>query len=228
MSSSRLLDGTNQYLAVNAGVITDYPFTVACWAKTPQNTATDVIISIADIDNSSYHALGFAGAQGGDPVVAWTYDGSSKEALTSSGYSVDTWHHCAAVFTAADNRASFIDGGSKGTNAVSATPATPYDNIRIGVSADVTPFGYFIGNIALVGIWNIALSDADIAELAGGALPTEVQAGNLVAYWFDGTEVDTDHKASFDLTPANSPTWDSGDFPIVAPGGIVVLRRRRM
>jgi hypothetical protein len=34
-----------------------------------------------------------------------------------------------------------------------------------------------------VGIWNVALSDQEVASLAGGVHPTRMRPGALVAYW---------------------------------------------
>ena len=39
------------------------------------------------------------------------------------------------------------------------------------------------GNIAHVGIWNVALTDAEVLSLANGLLPTRVRPQSLISYW---------------------------------------------
>ncbi len=233
MSSSRLLNGTNQYLQVTGGApVASVPLSMACWFKVPNITEAHVTISLADENAvNHYFNMDIRGDVGGDPVRAVARGTSQYTAITSSGFSANTWSLGVVVFTNATSRAAYLNGGNKGTETTDQTPAG-IDIVTIGVLDTNDEFHeYMNGNIALVTLWDIALGDADVTALwnsGAGVDPTTIQSGNVVAHWFDGTEVDTDHVGSFDLTPYNSPTWDSGDWPIAAGGGIVVLRRRRM
>ena len=72
----------------------------------------------------------------------------------------------------------------------------------------------FEGKIAHVAIWSTELSDAEIASLAGGTNPLDIQVSSLEAYW----DLETDGSSvldSNDMTAYNSPTYDAADNPTV-------------
>ena len=217
MSSSRLLNGSNQYLEYAGAVLSSYPISISAWFKTDDVTIDETIVSISDASEGQvFHRMRISGAEAEDYISAFTRDTGVGIATTTLGVTVNTWHHGCAVFAAGNDRRIFLDGGNKGTDNVDLTPAN-LDKTIIGAMEHSGVNQHFSGNIALVIIRNIALSDADVALEAAASDPSSIQSASIVAYWFNGTEVDTDHEASFDMTPVNSPMWDSGDFPIAPP-----------
>lgn len=210
-------DGSSQHLELDSPPITAAPFTISAWINSDELTTNQTCIFIGDKDVAdNFWALRLSGATGGDPVSFFALDGTTVSAATSSGYSADTDHHICAVETAADDRAVFIDGGSKGTNATSVTPAGA-DRVAIGRSGDSTPGFYMSGNISEVAIWNVALSDAEVALLAKGFSPLFIQPHNLVAYWPLIRDDDNDRIGGFDLTAINTPTVATHPPLIVYP-----------
>ena len=103
-------------------------------------------------------------------------------AETTTGYSVNTWHHAAGTFTSTTARAAFIDGGSKGTDTTSIVPANE-NRISIGRWGDSTPGNYMSGRICEVGLWDVVLTDDEISALARGVTPNRVRPANLKGYW---------------------------------------------
>ena len=100
-------------------------------------------------------SLAVGGWLAGDPVVARSYaPGNSQDAVSTTGYSVNTWHHGCAVFTSNILRAAFIDGGSKGTDVDQVDIGVTYDRVSVGRSGDSTPSWYMSGRIAEAAIWN--------------------------------------------------------------------------
>lgn len=100
---------------------------------------------------------------------------------------VATWFHGAAVFTSATSRATFLNGGSKGTDATSVTPIAG-NIVQIwlgGKQIDGAWNNTSTGNVEYgeFGIWNAALTDAEVLALARGVNPTLVRPQNLVAYY---------------------------------------------
>jgi hypothetical protein len=178
---SYLFDGVDDALTVASAPATAVPLTISVWFKSDSATVTQVAACLG-IDASTSHQFRVvaAGATGGDPVQAATTQVSGSLATSTSGYSPGTWHHGCGVFAAANSRAAYIDGGSKGTETTSRTPVG-INATFVGRRSDSVQF--FDGRIAEVAVWNVALSDAEVALLAGGDLPTTIQAGNLVAYW---------------------------------------------
>ena len=72
----------------------------------------------------------------------------------------------------------------KGTDNTSASPSGT-DRVTLGRLGDSSPSWHFSGSLAEVGIWDVALTDAEIAALAAGLPPNRLVArrGNLVAYY---------------------------------------------
>lgn len=188
---------------------------MACWFRTTATTWRS-LIEIADTGNgltgSVNLGLSSSGAGIGALRVAALINGSNTAASTVSHSTSNVWEHAAAVFTSDASRAAFLNGGNKGTNSTSATPAA-LDTTRIGVN----DFGeYMDGDVAEAAIWNVALDDAEIAALAKGVCPLLIRPTSLVAYWplLNSAAPDVDRwNSRYDLTPTNAPTM--GTHPYV-------------
>jgi hypothetical protein len=176
-------DGANQYID-GAAVLTGVPITMACWYNSNDLSVHQVLMGLTDFSvTDQYILLIMAGFSAGDPVGAIKEDGvGSVNVESSTGSTVDTWHHAAGVFAAVDDTRVYIDGGSKQTTAVSSTPSG-IDKTALGVLLrSGANLWYMSGLIAEAAIWNIALSDAEVAVLAEGYSPLLVHPQNLVFY----------------------------------------------
>lgn len=210
---SVILNGSSQYLSVAQAVLTANPLTIAAWFKSTSQTAEQCIASVGVSGaNTCLGRVKAHGATTGDPVQAETRTATlGSVAATTTAYTANTWHHACGVFTSNTSRDAFIDGGSKGSSTVSRIGSA--DQFIVGAAGALGLL--FAGNIAHVAVWNIALSDGDVATLAAGADPQTIQAGNLVAYWTlssDGSPT----VGALTLVATGSPTFDAGDDPISA------------
>lgn len=196
--------GASQYLAVAQAIVSGPPFTMAARFNVTDLTGDHLLLSVADVDDTNYYALYANGSRAGDPVAAQCWDGAHHKAESTVGYTANTWHHACGVWAADDDRRAYIDGGNKGTNTDSAVVAN-LDNCRVGVSADSTPWGYCNGAVAEAAIWNVALTDAEVAILGEGFSPLFVRPQNLVAYWPLIRDEDQDRVGGYDLTAFNTP-----------------------
>lgn len=167
-----------------AAILTAAPITIAAWVY-PENV-TDVmyVISLhkAAAASADHFVLQFGGAFAGDPVRAQCNGAGAGvvAAATTTGYSANAWHHGCAVFASATDRRAFLDGGGKGTNTTSRTP-TGIDSTAVG-ALDIGTTGAMTGRVAELGIWNVALTDAEVAALARGISPLHIRRANLVTY----------------------------------------------
>ena len=210
-------DGATEYLEIDSTPITAAPFTIGCWFYSDDATANQDIVCISDKDVADQKfSLLAAGNVGGDPIAFGADAGGFANALTSSGYTADTWHHACAVATSPTSRAVYIDGGSKGTNTTSRVPAN-LDRISIARRGDSSPSNYFSGGVAEVGLWNVALSDAEVATLAQGFSPLFIQPDNLVGYWRLIRDDDNDLVGGYDLSALNTPTVATHPPKIIYP-----------
>lgn len=169
-------------------IVSTTPFTVSGWATIPTLGAAGI---------KTLFFLGNSGATGAadsheirllattDTVDCQTNTagGASASATSSTGVpSAGVPFHWAGVFAAANDRRAFINGGSKGTNSTNQAPTT-LNRTSLGLRDNVSNANPITGGISHVGVWNIALSDADIAALGAGAHPTKVRPDALVACW---------------------------------------------
>ena len=181
---ARLFDDTaSQYLEVNSAPVTVVPFTVSCWFNSNDSDLTQSLLWIGDKDyENRYYTLCLRGDLIGDPIDLISRFTTSYSAQTTSGYSTGQWHHACGVVASVTDRRTYIDGGSKGTNATSSTPVG-LDRISIGRFGDSSPGAYMSGMIAEISIWSgLALSDAEVALLAKGVPSLLVNPSYLRTY----------------------------------------------
>ncbi len=201
-------DAASQYLELDSAPLTAVPLTMGCWFNSNDITVLQTLMSIVDKDvNDERVALLMArGDVGGDPIHANSRTtGTNVNASSSTGFSTNTWHHACGVWASASSRAAYIDGGSKGTETTSVV-AQNQDRISIGRYGGSSPGFEMSGSLAEAAIWNVALSDAEVALWAKGFSPLFIQPHNLVAYWPLIRDADNDWIGGFDLTAFNTPT----------------------
>ncbi|MHA2172821.1 MAG: LamG domain-containing protein, partial [Candidatus Kariarchaeaceae archaeon] len=174
---------SSQYAEVDATPFVDEPITMACWFRTSDLTNGQTLIWTGDKDVSNkYHWLYAAGDVVGDPIRILSISGGPPaSADTTAGYSSGVWNHACAVIAAGEDRRVFLNGGNKGTDTGRKNPGNP-DRLAIGGRRDSVPTAYMDGDIAEVAIWDVALTDAEVAILGKGFSPEFVQPGNLVSY----------------------------------------------
>lgn len=172
------------------------PMTICAWGNADNATGNHNAVGVSKEGGSTteYFILNWSGAVAGDPiraVVAGELIGSPSIfgiAATTTGYSAGTWHHGCTVFASSTSRSAYIDGGSKGSNTDDRTPSgvnrTSIGTAWSGGSGGAPTRGAaFSGHVAEVGIWNVALTDDEVATLAKGYAPPCVRRNALVAYY---------------------------------------------
>lgn len=177
-------DAASDNLETSTLPVSAAPLTMACFFRSDDITIAQDLMAISLVASSDQRFRLIAGGNAaGDPVRANARTTASGTADTTTGYSANTWHHAAAVFASTTSRTAYIDGGSKGTNTTSLAPSG-MTRFNIGVSqSNPVPSGYLSGDVCEAGIWNAALTDAEILSLAQGMSPRLVRPGSLVGYW---------------------------------------------
>lgn len=183
--------------------VADVPMTFACFFRPNLLTTTGVLVGIF-ATNDDGHYLMFRGATAGDPLSASSNDSgvSAAEAVTgTSGITSGVWYHGAAVYAATNDRRVFLDG-VKSTNSTNVTPSG-FVRTSVGAFMGAANSTFFDGDIAEVAIWNVALTDDEIASLSRGLSPLKVRPASLVFYvplWRDVF----DYRASLSITSNNT------------------------
>lgn len=199
------------------------PFTMMAWFKVDNATSGHALVCLGNASDSEIMRLSASGDVGGDPVMfrAANSGGSNANVTTSTGFTANTWRHACAVATSSDTvRHVYLDGAGKASTSSNIRDITSATRIAIGAQYQNGSYGADTeGKIAHVAIWNIALSDAEVASLAAGANPLAVQAANLVAYWPLTADL-VDVVGAVTLTNGGGVTFDGADNPTVdAPPG---------
>jgi len=235
------LFSANSLFRTDACGITAYPFTISAWMRT--TSTAGAFRHIAGISDAS--ADGLAAILVRDPADtdarAWSMKDdppplANPSANTSTQYSINTWHHVLAVFASDTSRTIYLDDAGADTSVGAATYQVGMDRFTLGQAyTSGSPRYSFDGYIAEVGLWDVALSSANITSLAAGAVPSSVDAGNIVAYWPLLTDTNDDIN-SFDLTKsagANPPSdpehptmiqidYDEGELAVSATASVVI------
>lgn len=97
---------------------------------------------------------------------------------------LNTWYHVAGVYESATIRRAFIDGSNDSAGNDNGNSITPsgVNLLTIGARYNTVIGSYFPGDMAEVGIWNVALTNAEIASLAKGMTCDKIRPQSLVFY----------------------------------------------
>ena len=179
-------NGTNQSMQTASTPVNTPPFTLACWFNVDALTSANGAVLMGIFHPAGFSRYGVSLGQAPSPLYAFQADAANNVALaiTSINASTATWSHGAAVFTSNTERSVFLNGGNNATNTTNNAP-TNANITRVGIGAQffnnitASPVD---GKLAEVGIWNAALTAAEIASLAKGMTCDKVRPQNLVFY----------------------------------------------
>lgn len=162
----------NNILTTTSAPVTAAPLTIAAWFYNPASTNGN-IFGLANPLNSH----GFFMYVGSDnKLYGYIKDVSGTTtwpATTSTA--ANTWSHACAVFTNTTSRTIYLNGGSAATNTQNRTGATP---TQIWIGSSTFP----VARVADCGIWNAALTVAEVASLAKGMTCDKIRPQSLVFY----------------------------------------------
>jgi hypothetical protein len=176
------------FLSYAAGVVTAAPLTMACWVKTSITGTAQSPMSLnntASILNRNEFDLRLTS---GNQVSAAIGDSVGFSQSNAPGtFTANTWFHAAAVFASATSRTAYFNGAASTPNTTSRVPSG-INGTSIGKQLSASPGNIPLapagtGDIGEAAIWNVALTDADIAALAAGLSPLLVRPDALVGYW---------------------------------------------
>lgn len=140
---------------------------------------------VGDHDAVSRAVLFAGGGITGDPIrlSAVNSSGTGGDPDTTTGYTVGVWHHACGVWASSTSRSVYIDGGSKGSNTDSIL-LSGFSRTNISTRWVSNARGaFFDGCIAEPAIWDVALTDDEVASLARGFSPDQIRPQSLVSYW---------------------------------------------
>ena len=182
---SRSFSSASDYLDAATAVIATRPCTISLWAKNGDlgGASGEHYFNIGVSGSSDNRITLFCG-NGTGLVAAGERDASaSQAAIALTTYAVGGWFNLTGVFTSDSSRACFVNGAAKATNSGVASPSA-FNATRVSGNLVSTPGNPILsgGLVAYIGVWNIALADADVLKLYTQT-PDLVQSANLIEYW---------------------------------------------
>lgn len=185
MARGPFATATDEYLEWSGGALCGNPcdeITMACWFRADSTTSVQRLMYYGDSATGNRFSRLNAVSDGTLEFQSrWT---SARNAITTATYSANTWHHAAGVNTALDSHHVYLDGGNKVTQSTShgATAGTTIVQ-SVGAMRDSTP-QYSQGDVDICefALWNVGLSDEEIAILGQGYSPLFIRPASLVLY----------------------------------------------
>lgn len=183
-----LVRASSQYISAadfSSGI--EAPFTISGWCNSSDISNTQNLIVLHDGGNpTDRHGIVLRGAVAGDPIDAssTTNDGGvpSGGALTTSGYSQNTWFNGTGVFSATNSRTIYINATSSATNTTNV-PITGIVKTFLGCTYSAgAAVGFLDGRLAECAIWSAALTADEVNSLSKGFKPTRVRPQSLIFY----------------------------------------------
>jgi hypothetical protein len=194
-------NGSNQYFSTASSPVLNVPMTLAFWARTSATLNNAVI------------AVGQSGAGTHRQQIQFAVEGINAATVGSAGATFATssvpatsnqWGHATGVFSAANSRLVYFNGANTGSNTVSNTTNNA-NAIYVGARNANGVGLFFNGDIAEVGIWNAALTAAEVASLAKGMTCDKIRPQSLVFYAPLVRDL-IDQKGGLTITNNNSAT----------------------
>lgn len=190
---ARKFDGIDDKISFgNIANLQNQPaLTLSAWVYPTALVNDAVIVGHDDVSNNRWiMQLGEAGLSGTDDALIPMSDGTGNNYgyTTSNILAINTWGHWVARYdgSAADNstRLQFYFNGIAKTLTYNGTIPTTVATTATVVTAGAGKGGAtpFTGGIAMVGLWNLALSTNEISALALGAPPWMFRRSNLQLY----------------------------------------------
>jgi len=199
--------GSNQYLRVASAPAQGVPMTIAAHARStsiPHSTSQTIgAVGQAPQPGRNRNQL-IVTAAGGVRAVAV---GSAVAGIEAPGIvAANVWFHAAGVFTSLSSRSVYLNGTSAST-AGTITQAS-LTELAIGAQQGPSTGTYenpWFGNIAEFGIWNVALTAAEISSLSKGMACNLIRPQSLVFYAPLVRDL-IDERSGLTITNVNSAT----------------------
>lgn len=196
---SRAFVGSGEYLLNTNPPVNDSPLTLSCIFYPTAVTASRGLMVIEEGGGDQWYRMYHAGTV----VRAYARAGGvTPIADSTTTFSINTWNVATAVFASDTSRSAYLNGGGKGTSGTLCSPDSAQIN-RIFIAGYSSGFD---GRLAEMGVWNVALTDEEVAILGQFVSPLMVRPQNLVFYLPAIRDNDEDLVGGLSLTVGGTPT----------------------
>ena len=220
---ARVFDGgSDESLLVDQSPISTYPFSISLWFKRGTWDGADCLVYFGDKDTSDSSMVYIRNLGENAGTIAHFVTGSTETfGPASTPIAEGVWYHVVMVLTNATNRQIFVDGVGGDVRTVSWTLPS-FDRWSIARQMNSAPSFRMSGSIAELGVWNVALGQADIDALGAGYASGLVRSGALRMWLPLVRDEDRDLVTGGVWSAGGTPTV--GDHPrIIYPGRQIIV-----
>lgn len=158
-----IFNGVDDRIDRDKQLFSGYPFTLTAEIRTT-GSGNYAVVTLAD--SSVIDVVYGMDINNGDTRIAARNTGFNAFTDTTIKVNDGKRHTITGVFESDTKKHLYIDGIFKGTLTVSVTYNTLVDRLSVGVFGDDSPNEWFLGGIANVHAYNVALSPAQIAFIS--------------------------------------------------------------
>ena len=172
-------------LSTTSTPVTGVPMTFACFFNSDtvggSNPVNSGVLMYAGVPSATSRYL-LSLFQSKIYATAINASNTVSSALSTSSFSIGTWTHACGVFESTTSRKVYFNGTLEDTKTNLISPANA-TQLRIGIQRlNNTNVSGHDGRIAEAGIWNVALTDAEILSLSRGMTCDKIRPQSLVYY----------------------------------------------
>jgi hypothetical protein len=177
---------SSQYLSTASTPVSSLPCTLACWFRITNTSDNNLLVTLDSGASSRIQISNNGAASQKRSVQAATFNSSNvfgRIAYSEESYAANNWYHAAGVFETSTTRNAYFNGNVGTNDGTDGISVSGINKILIGARTSAGTIGqYNNGQIAEVGIWNVALTAAEVASLAKGMTCDKVRPQSLVFY----------------------------------------------
>ncbi len=195
------VNASSQYLEYAGAIVSAPPFTIATFGWIDNFDSYQTLVSLTDPDTQNIHELYITT---NERISALSNSGSSSQSQ-STGVQAQQWHHFTGVWATTTSRLVYLDGVAGSENTDNVAPTVTTTNVGVEKFNSGTA-GLLDGSLAEMGIWNVALTVAELLILAAGYSPLFVRPQNLTLYMPLIRDDDEDIVGGLSFSSSGSPT----------------------
>jgi hypothetical protein len=176
---------SSQAMTIGSAPVTTVPFTMACWFKPTTYNSRECMVFLGANTNAGHLfqlAIRSSTDSPANEFVAGQFATSGYNQSVAGVPTNDQFSHGAGVFVTNSERLAYLNGVAGTLNTGNSGTPTSINRVCIGAVGRDTRVEFANSVIAEVGIWNAALTAAEIASLAKGMTCDKVRPQSLVFY----------------------------------------------